>query len=97
MKNFSKNIENFICFNCKNEVLGNGYTNHCSNCLWSLHVDNIPGDRLNSCKGKMEPIGLKKHKKGFQIIHLCKNCGVRKNNKVNESDNMSVINALRIL
>ena len=24
---------------------GNGYTNHCSQCLWSKHVDINPGDR----------------------------------------------------
>jgi DNA-directed RNA polymerase subunit RPC12/RpoP len=59
----SKASENqsFICFNCGEQVLrlNNGsYRNHCPFCLYSLHVDNIPGDRSYTCKGLMKPIGI---------------------------------------
>ncbi|HYC79501.1 MAG TPA: RNHCP domain-containing protein, partial [Candidatus Binatia bacterium] len=57
MKLFQRTPENFVCENCGTKVSGNGYTNHCPNCLYSKHVDNNPGDRLNKCHGLMEPIG----------------------------------------
>lgn len=79
----------FLCENCGREVvpLTNGsYRNHCPYCLYSKHVDDIPGDRLSKCKGLMKPVGLEfKPKKGFQIVHECIKCGVRKVNKVAES------------
>lgn len=91
MKKFVKNIENFRCFNCNSEVLGGGYTNHCPNCLWSLHVDVNPGDRANLCRGEMKPVGLKKHKKGIQIIHECTKCKEVKNNIVQKIDNQNEV------
>lgn len=97
MKKFIKNIENFTCFNCKLEVIGGGYTNHCTNCLWSLHVDINPGDRANPCRGEMRPIGLSKHKKGMQIIHECTKCKVTKKNIVQEDDNQEQVVKLVML
>jgi DNA-directed RNA polymerase subunit RPC12/RpoP len=68
----------FICLNCNKQIekLTNGsYRNHCPFCLYSLHVDIIPGDRANPCHGLMKPIGLTyKAKKGWQIIHRCLKC-----------------------
>ena len=55
---FIRKIENFTCNNCGTFVVGDGYTNHCPNCLFSKHVDTSPGDRKSSCKGLMEPIGI---------------------------------------
>ncbi len=54
------------CNNCDEQVfrLNNGsYRNHCPFCLFSLHVDNIPGDRNNTCKGLMEPTLQKRESK----------------------------------
>ena len=51
----------FICLNCTKIIkkLTNGsYRNHCPYCLYSLHLDNQPGDRANKCRGLMEPISL---------------------------------------
>ncbi|MEK7061411.1 MAG: RNHCP domain-containing protein, partial [Patescibacteria group bacterium] len=43
---FVKKIEDFVCKVCGTKVKGTGYTNHCPNCLYSLHVDEeVPGDR----------------------------------------------------
>ncbi len=79
----------FICENCGKEVLpltNGSYRNHCPFCLHSKHVDNMPGDRLSSCKGLMKPIGLKyKSGKGYQIVFMCTKCGVRRVNKVAEN------------
>ena len=57
---FKKLDNGFECVNCGKIVKPLGYTsrNHCPHCLCSLHVDVDPGDRANSCKGMMTPIGI---------------------------------------
>lgn len=79
----------FFCKNCGIEVfpLTNGsYRNHCPNCLYSLHVDNTPGDRLNICKGLMKPESYRLNsKKGFQIKHRCLICNKIQWNKIAEN------------
>ena len=76
----------FTCLNCAKEItaLTNGsYRNHCPYCLYSLHVDNTPGDRAENCNDLMKPVGLKYHsKKGWQIIHECIKCKHKSVNKV---------------
>jgi DNA-directed RNA polymerase subunit RPC12/RpoP len=76
----------FLCLNCAKNVekLTNGsYRNHCPYCLYSLHVDNVPGDRANACGGLMKPTGLiYKRKKGWQLSHRCQKCGIHRVNKV---------------
>jgi len=41
--------ETFTCKNCGRTVVpydsGSNHRNHCPNCLFSLHVDDEPGDR----------------------------------------------------
>lgn len=63
--------------------LTNGsYRNHCPYCLYSLHLDQQPGDRESSCRGLMAPVGLDYSiKKGYQIIHKCIKCGKVGKNK----------------
>lgn len=76
--------QSFVCLFCKKNVvaLTNGsYRNHCPFCLFSVHLDHKPGDRLHSCRGLMKPIGITSHsKKGLQIIHRCLKCGIEKVN-----------------
>lgn len=77
-KRFAKNDSGFVCAHCGRKVEPLGYTsrNHCPFCLWSLHVDILPGDRANSCGGSMEPIRVEPDaKKGYVIIHRCTICG----------------------
>ena len=83
VKRFSKNDDSFTCVNCGRTVEPLGYTsrNHCPYCLWSLHVDVNPGDRANTCGGRLRPVRTEPDsKKGFIIIHRCERCGeIRRN------------------
>ena len=85
-----KNDNNFTCVNCGKEVEKLNYTsrNHCPYCLHSLHVDIIPGDRANNCKGVLEPIAIENNsKKGYIIVFKCKKCGgITRNKAANDDD-----------
>ncbi|MEM9624515.1 MAG: RNHCP domain-containing protein [Pseudomonadota bacterium] len=75
----------FACVHCGAEVqpVTNGsYRNHCPFCLWSLHVDNQPGDRLSRCRAPMQPVAVVRNRKGWQIVHQCTKCGHKQPNKV---------------
>ncbi len=80
----------FICKKCGHQVTPAELTcrNHCTQCLYSLHVDReIPGDRASTCHSLMEPIKLDQNsKKGFIIIHKCLKCGKEIANKVATDD-----------
>ena len=85
----SRQTENcaFVCINCGAHVLpltNGSYRNHCPFCLYSLHVDIKPGDRLSECKALMEPIALHHTKKGWQITHQCEVCGKQSKNRIAE-------------
>ena len=88
---FIKNTENFKCEKCETFVEGNGYTNHCPECLWSKHVDIFPGDRKNKCLGLMEPTGVKVKNKEYTIFHKCSVCGIEKLNKASPKDNFDMV------
>jgi len=98
---FKKTKEDFVCQKCGFLVRGSGYTNHCSECLWSKHVDIFPGDRAllrqgsagaqQGCEGMMEPIRIKKKGKEYIIIHKCQKCGAEKPNKTVKDDNFQMI------
>jgi DNA-directed RNA polymerase subunit RPC12/RpoP len=91
-KNFIKVEEDFVCINCGAEIKGSGYTNHCPECLWGLHVDqNTPGDRLSDCRGSMRPIGVEKKQGEWRILHKCTECGKTIFNKASERDNTDII------
>jgi len=90
-KNFIRKKEDFKCLNCSQKIIGSGYTNHCPNCLYSRHVDLVPGDRRNKCGGLMKPIGIEKKKDKYIIIHQCERCGARKKNKAAEDDDFDQI------
>ncbi len=78
--------ESFICDHCGQDVLPlqNGSArNHCPFCFYSKHLDRTPGDRGSDCGGLMEPIAVDSHpKKGYQVIHACLRCGMRRKNKL---------------
>jgi exosome complex RNA-binding protein Csl4 len=88
---FKRVIEDFICENCGSEVEGDGYTNHCPVCLWSLHVDNEPGDRANNCNGLMEPFNVLYTSNESKLEHKCTKCGMIKKNKVSKRDEPNAI------
>lgn len=91
-KRFTKKQEDFVCENCGHQVVGTGYTNHCTKCLWSKHVDINPGDREESCGGLMRPIDLYQEGQNWIVVHECDRCDfVRRNHIVEEDDFDSVI------
>lgn len=94
-KRFQRHIENFICRKCGFSVVGDGYTNHCPECLWSQHVDVNPGDRAETCHGLMEPIGYTQKQGGQIITHQCTVCGITRRNKTSKNDNFEVILSLQ--
>lgn len=87
-----KNDNGFVCVNCGKEVSPLGYTsrNHCPHCLHSLHVDIIPGDRENACKGVLIPVAVENSsKKGYIIVFKCSKCGNISRNKSASDDDFN--------
>jgi ribosomal protein L37AE/L43A len=92
MKNFVRKKEDFVCQVCGVKVKGTGYTNHCPNCLFSLHVDElVPGDRISNCKGLMEPIRAEIKDGEYVLIHKCQKCKKVIKNKTLENDNFEEV------
>ena len=93
MKNFTMRDEKFICENCGNEVNPLEYSarDHCNKCLYSKHVDVMPGDRNNDCKGLLIPIGIEKFKNTYKIIYKCEKCKQIHKNVMANDDNMDLI------
>ncbi len=93
MKRFNMKDESFICKNCKNLVKKLEYSarDHCPNCLYSMHVDVNPGDRLNTCMGLLKPIGIEKYRDTYKIIYKCLKCGEIHKNIMANDDNMDLI------
>ncbi len=81
----------FNCKHCKRAVgaesFGTRQRNHCPYCLWSLHLDESPGDRRSPCQSLMEPIGVWVKRDGeWAIIHRCGACGTLRANRVAGDD-----------
>jgi len=85
----------FDCINCGKFVAAikkGTIRNHCPFCLWSIHLDIVPGDRQSDCGGRMKPVAVATHsKKGWQIVHRCVDCGHEQRNKVADDDNIDVV------
>jgi hypothetical protein len=90
-KKFQRKIEDFECENCGEQVVGNGYTNHCPRCLFSKHVDINPGDRTNECGGLMEPVDAFLKNGEWVLVQRCQKCGEEKRIKTREDDNRKKI------
>ncbi len=93
-KLFSRKKEDFVCEVCHTVVHGNGYTNHCPNCLSSKHVDINPGDRSSTCHGIMYAVGYEIKNGNEWITHQCRQCGFTRRNKVAPEDNREAVIAL---
>jgi rubredoxin len=86
-KKFQHTKEDFVCEHCGAVVVGNGYTNHCPECLWSKHVDINPGDRAATCGGLMEPLSLEGSTPSYRVVQRCVRCGYEKRNTLSKIDN----------
>ena len=98
MKQFTMRNESFICEHCGKNVPKSDYTarDHCPYCLYSKHVDINPGDRMNSCKGLLIPIGIEKFKSSYKIIYQCEKCHKLHKNIALQDDNMEEIIRLSV-
>lgn len=89
---FERRIEDFTCEKCGTAVTGDGYTNHCPQCLHSKHVDINPGDRAATCGGLMEPVAVEGSTgEGYKIRHRCVQCGHEFRVSVASNDSQAVL------
>lgn len=91
----------FVCAHCSREVQtdapGTKHRNHCPYCLWSLHLDDRPGDRAAYCGGEMEPVAVEVRKGGeWALIHRCRDCGALRANRIAGDDNAIVLVSLAV-
>ena len=98
---FTPCLESFCCAHCGKEIhpegAGSQHRNHCPHCLYSLHVDEEPGDRKATCHGQMEPIGvISKGDGDWSILHLCKSCGKLSLNRALADDNPLLLMQLAV-
>lgn len=91
IRKFQRKKEDFVCKNCGEKVLGNGYTDHCPRCLWSLHIDINPGDRSSVCRGMMKPCGIEIKGKINFILYECLKCGFKHRVKAAKEDDFNEI------
>lgn len=91
VKAFQRTVEDFTCGNCQHLQHGDGYTNHCSECLWSKHVDVRPGDRAADCSGLMTPITADVRGTEYRVLQRCQLCDHERWNKVRDTDNFQVV------
>lgn len=93
MKRFTMRDEEFICENCGKTVPTLKYTarDHCPYCLYSKHLDIMPGDRENNCHGLLKPIGIEKFKDTYKILYKCEKCSQSHKNIMANDDNMDLI------
>ena len=99
MKRFLENDEEFICENCGKKVDKLVYSSrdHCPYCLYSKHVDILPGDRSIECRGLLKPIGIEKYKDTYKIIYKCDKCHEMHKNIVANDDNYDEIINLSVI
>ncbi len=93
-KKFKMIDEDFICESCGKTVHKLEYTarDHCPFCLVSKHIDINPGDRLETCHGKLIPINVEKFKgDNLKIVYKCEKCNQIRKNIVAKDDDFDEI------
>ena len=82
-KNFIKNDNGFVCAVRQNRPAARfKLARPLPFCLYSLHVDIVPGDRASGCGGLLVPLAAETDaRRGYMIIYRCKKCGAIKRNK----------------
>jgi len=93
--------DSFRCRNCRLDVPmaapGTQHRNHCPNCLWSRHVDEVPGDRAADCAASMEPIGVSVRDDGeWALVHRCMACATVHVNRIAGDDNPLMLMRLAV-
>lgn len=95
-------MQSFICENCGKKVPlkapGTKNRNHCPYCLYSVHIDNTPGDRQSKCMSIMKPIGkMYKPDREELLVHKCMKCGFIRKNRIAGDDSFELVNKLLVL
>jgi RNHCP domain len=76
---------------------GTEHRNHCPNCLWSRHLDRVPGDRSAECGGAMEPIAVFVRSNGeWALVHRCDGCATLHTNRIAGDDNPLMLMRLAV-
>lgn len=76
---------------------GTRHRNHCPHCLWSVHLDDTPGDRASLCRGGMEPIAVSVDSRGeWHVLHRCGTCHTIHLNRVAGDDDERALLALAV-
>lgn len=94
IKKFTKINDPFVCLFCghPNPPAPKTCRDHCRQCLASLHVDKNPGDRAETCQGKLIPTQIDiQSGEMHSILYLCAQCGSVRKNKIAEDDNKEVL------
>jgi len=75
--------EAFQCVHCAAEISPHGRSarDHCPECLRSLHVDVIPGDRAETCRGILDPVAVERRGSRTMIHFRCRSCGTERINQ----------------
>lgn len=94
VKKFQRKAEDFVCEQCKAPVVGDGYTDHCPQCLYGKHVDIFPGDRLEECHGLLRPTAILKKGGTQSLEYQCQKCGETSKNRLADNDSKEAIIAL---
>ncbi|MGV3614627.1 MAG: ribosome small subunit-dependent GTPase A [Fimbriimonas sp.] len=94
-------VPSFTCEHCGSEVprMGGGtqHRNHCPRCLYSRHLDVVPGDRAAACGGVMEPIAVWVRRGGeWAIVHRCRACAGLSSNRIAADDNEVLLLSLAV-
>jgi DNA-directed RNA polymerase subunit RPC12/RpoP len=76
--------EAFACAHCGRDVPlgGRRPRDHCPWCLYSRHVDVVPGDRAADCGGLLVPVGVESSRKGMMLVYRCSSCSAVRRNRV---------------
>jgi DNA-directed RNA polymerase subunit RPC12/RpoP len=90
--------QSFVCHHCGYTVMptapGTRHRNHCPHCLWSRHVDRVPGDRRSSCCGAMAPVAVWLRAGEWALLHRCERCAVIRSNRIAGDDHIQTLLAL---
>ena len=92
--------EAFVCAKCGARVRAHGRTarDHCPKCLYSVHVDVVPGDRAAGCGGLLGPVAVELRAGHPYLVFRCERCGERRINQAildgDDPDNYERILAL---
>lgn len=89
-RKFQENNQGFQCVQCGVDVPTHPTSSrdHCTDCLYSLHVDIFPGDRANPCRGVLQPVGISQSNGKQQIVYKCEKCGEIEKNIVAPDDDI---------